>query len=180
MIQTQRLIIRHFRAEDFSGLFDYLSNPEVYRFEPGDSITLEEAKTLAAQRAESSEFWAVALKETDQIIGHLYFHQIEPQALKTWELGYIFNPAYQHQGYAAEAAGALVRYGFAKWEIHRVVAYCNPKNTASWKLMERIGMRREGYLRKNIFFQTDVVDEPIWLDTLAYAILEEDLAPAEV
>jgi len=73
-----------------------------------------------------------------------------------------------------------VRYGFAKWEIHRVVAYCNPKNTASWKLMERIGMRREGYLRKNIFFQTDVVDEPIWLDTLAYAILEEDLAPAEV
>jgi len=46
--------------------------------------------------------------------------------------------------------------------------------------MERIGMRREGYLRKNIFFQTDVVDEPIWLDTLAYAILEEDLAPAEV
>ena len=81
MIQTQRLIIRHFRAEDFSGLFDYLSNPEVYRFEPGDSITLEEAKTLAAQRAESSEFWAVALKETDKIIGHLYFHQIEPQAL---------------------------------------------------------------------------------------------------
>jgi RimJ/RimL family protein N-acetyltransferase len=175
LIQTQRLIIRPFRATDFTGLFEYLSNPLVYQFEPGAPITLAEAQALAVERAGQSEFWAVALQTTDQIVGHLYFSQIDPHHLQTWELGYIFNPAHQRQGYASEAAAALVRHGFAAWGIHRVVAHCSPENTASWRLLERIGMHREGYFRKNIYFKTDASGRPLWLDTLAYALLEQDL-----
>jgi [ribosomal protein S5]-alanine N-acetyltransferase len=175
MISTSRLLVRKFRESDAPALFAYLSDPGTYRYEPGQPISLEEARELARQRAQGAGFWAVALKSTDQLVGHLYFSQNEPQELLTWELGYIFNPVYQGQGYATEASIALIRYGFEHWGIHRVVAHCNPQNIASWRVMEKIGMRREGVFRKNIFFNRDAGGNPIWLDTYEYAILGEDL-----
>ena len=51
---------------------------------------------------------------------------------------------------------------------------CNPENTPSWRLMERLGMRREGHLRKNIWFFRDENGRPIWQDTYEYAILREE------
>jgi len=174
LISTPRLLIRKFREEDAPALYAYLSNPLIYRFEPGETVTLAEARQIAHQRALGPDFWAVALNDSEQLVGHLYFSQIEPPELLTWELGYIFNPDFQNRGYATEAAAALVGYGFAHWSIHRVVAHCNPENTASWRVMEKIGMQREGYFRQNIFFQRDAKGEPIWLDTFEYAILQTD------
>ena len=129
---------------------------------------------MAFDRSLGSDFWAVALKDTDQLVGHLYFAQTMPKELLTWELGYIFNPAFQGQGFATESSTALIRYGFEHWDIHRVVAHCNPENIASWRVMEKIGMQREGYFRQNIFFKRDASGNPIWLDTYEYAILKED------
>jgi len=177
MIPTTRLLIRRFRPEDGPALHAYLSDPSIYRYEPGEPITLEEAREMAFDRSLGSDFWAVALKDTDQLVGHLYFAQTMPKELLTWELGYIFNPAFQGQGFATEASTALIRFGFEHWDIHRVVAHCNPENIASWRVMEKIGMQCEGYFRKNIFFQRDADGNPIWLDTYEYAILVDDLKP---
>jgi RimJ/RimL family protein N-acetyltransferase len=179
MIHTARLCIRPFREQDAQSLFEYLSDPIVYRFEPGTPITLEEAHAVALERSQTTSFWAVELEKTQKLIGHLYFQQSSSKEFLTWELGYIFNPAYQNQGYASEAAGALIRYGFEHWEIHRVIAYCSPENTASWKVMEKIGMRREGFFRKNIFFYRAEDGSPIWLDTYEYAILKEEVLSNE-
>ena len=175
MVPTARLLIRRFRPEDASSLFAYLSDPVIYRYEPGEPISLEEAREMAFDRSFGSDFWAVALKDTDQLVGHLYFAQTMPKELLTWELGYIFNPAFQGQGFATEASTALIRYGFEHWDIHRVVAHCNPENIASWRVMEKVGMRREGYFRKNIFFERDHSGNPLWLDTYEYAALVNDL-----
>lgn len=177
MIQTQRLVIRAFRPGDAEALYEYLSNPLTYRFEPGEPITFEQARGLALERSQGSDFWAVEWMEAQKLVGHLYFKQVEPAELLTWELGYIFNPAYQNQGYASEAAAALVRYGFEHWGIHRVTAHCNPQNIASWKVMEKIGMTREGHLRQNIFFHRDAKGEPIWIDSFEYGLLQDDLKP---
>lgn len=171
MIETNRLLIRRFTPEDASGLWDYLSNPAVYRFEPGEPISIETALALVKERSEGLDFLAVELKSSRQLVGHLYFKQIEPPELDTWELGYIFNPRDQNQGYATESAGALVQYGFTQLGVHRVIAHCNPENTASWRVMEKIGMTREGLLRQNIFFRRDPFGKPIWVDTYAYAII---------
>ena len=175
MINTSSLLIRPFQEQDGQALFAYLSNPSVYRFEPGEPVSLEQAKALAAERSQGTDFWAVILKSTQVLAGHLYFKQIEPERLMTWELGYIFNPAYHHNGYAAESASALIQYGFEHFGIHRIVAYCNPENTASWKLLERIGMRREGCFRKKAFFRTTEDGSPLWFDAFAYAILAEEM-----
>lgn len=174
MIDTGRLVIRPFRAEDGAGLYAYLSNPAVYRFEPGEPVSLERAQELAAERAEGQNFWAVVVKNTHELVGHLYFHQIEPPEFMTWELGYIFNPVYHNLGFASESAEALLAYGFKNWGIHRVVAFCAPENVASWRVMEKIGMRREGLMRKNIFFRRKPDGAPDWEDSYAYALLAEE------
>jgi ribosomal-protein-alanine N-acetyltransferase len=175
MIETKRLLIRKFLVTDAADLYEYLSLPEIYEFEPGGPITLEEAQGMSASRAAGDGFYAVVLKETQKMVGHLYFAQIEPKEFLTWELGYIFNPKYQNNGYASESARALIEYGFAYKGIHRVEAYCNPLNVASWRVMEKIGMRREALLIKHAFFHRNPDGSPIWIDSYGYGMLKEDL-----
>lgn len=177
MIVTPRLLIRPFMEEDAEQLHEYLCNPAIYRYEPGEPVSLEQARAIARERSQGRDFWAVGLVSTHCLAGHLYFKQIEPLELLTWELGYIFNPAYQRQGYATESAAALVHYGFEHWGMHRVVAHCNPDNIASWRVLEKIGMTREGHLRQNIFFRRDANDSPLWTDSFEYGLLHEDLKP---
>jgi len=174
MIETPRLLIRQFQEQDGQALFGYLSNPEVYRFEPGEPVSLERAIEIARKRSQTTDFWAVIQKSTHQLIGHLYFKQVAPVEFLTWELGYIFNPVYHNNGYATESASALIQYGFKQFGIHRVTAYCNPENIASWKVMEKIGMTREGKLKKNVFFRRDSHGLPLWTDSFVYAISRDE------
>ncbi len=173
LIETERIAIRHFKPSDAADLFEYLSLPEIYRFEPGEPISMDEARDLVADRAEGSNFLAVVLKESGKLIGHLYFEQREPPECRTWELGYIFNPKFQRKGYGSEAAGALVDYAFATLNPHRIMARCNQDNPASWKLLEKIGFIREGDFKQFTFFHTDEKGQPIWVDAFEYARLEK-------
>lgn len=171
---TSRLVVRTFRPEDASDLFAYLSLDEIYRFEPGEPIDLQQAQEQVTQMSTSPDFWAVELQTEQKVIGQIYFKQIDPPHLMTWELGYILSPHYQRQGYASEAIVALLQTGFAAAGIHRVVAHCNPENIASWKLLEKVGFRREGLLKKEIFFRRDTNGEPLWSDTFVYAMLAKE------
>ena len=173
-IATTRLVVRAFQPEDAEDLYEYLSNEEVYRFEPGEPVIRQQAQNLAVEMSTSPDFWAVVLQAEHKVIGQIYFQQREQQHLMTWELGYIMSPRYQRQGYGSEAVLALLRSGFAAAGIHRVVAHCNPENTASWKLLEKIGFRREGLLKKEVFFRRDANGEPLWTDTFVYAMLAEE------
>jgi hypothetical protein len=68
-----------------------------------------------------------------------------------------------------------IKKEFKEKHIHRVFAHCNPVNLASWKLLERVGLRREGLLRKNVFFRRGPNGEELWTDTYEYAILKEEV-----
>lgn len=173
-ILTPRLLVRAFQPEDAEDLYEYLSNDEIYRFEPGEPVDRQQAQNLAVEMSTSPDFWAVELQTEQKVIGQIYFQQREPHHLMTWELGYIMSPRYQRQGYGSEAVLALLRSGFAAAGIHRVVAHCNPENIASWKLLEKIGFRREGLLKKEVFFRKDANGEPLWTDTFVYAMLAEE------
>lgn len=54
----------------------------------------------------------------------------------------MFNPKYQNRGYASEAARAILEYGFKEMNLHRIIATCQPENIPSYRVMEKIGMRR--------------------------------------
>jgi RimJ/RimL family protein N-acetyltransferase len=176
LLNTPRLTLRRFRPDDADDLHEYLSDPRVYRFEPGDPLDRGQADQRAAEMAASSHFWAVALRNAGKVIGQIYLKQVEPLEHLTCELGYILSPAYQRQGYGTEAAAALVHHALAAGGMHRVVAHCNPENTASRKLLEKIGFRREGLLRQDVFFRRDAAGAPLWTDTCVYALLAAEVA----
>lgn len=170
-METERLILRRFMPTDWLDLYEYLSQEEVVKYEPYDIFTQEEAKEEAIKRSNNLAFYAVCLLESGKLIGNIYF---EKQGFDTWELGYVFNQKFQGEGYATEAARALIDDAFANQGAHRIFAMCNPENTASWKLLERLNMRREAHQIKNIWFFKDLEGNPIWQDTYEYAILKEE------
>jgi ribosomal-protein-alanine N-acetyltransferase len=176
MLSTERLIVRPFLESDYKDLHEYLSLKETYQFEPGEPISLEEAKRLASERAKGTDFWAITLKDNKKkLIGHISFIQTEPKHFLTWEIGFILNPAFQGKGYATEASRSLINYAFTEFGAHRVVGFCSTENIASWRVLEKCGMKREGFLRKNVFFYKDRNGKPLWVDSYEYAILAEDL-----
>ncbi|MFA5308135.1 MAG: GNAT family N-acetyltransferase [Dehalococcoidales bacterium] len=175
MLTTERLIIRPFKNSDFQDLYEYLSLKESYRFERGAPVTLKEAKKICRERVKDDVFWAVTLKDTGKLIGQVSLNRERPDNFRTWNIGYMFNPAFQNKGYATEAARAVIRYAFAELNAHRVVGHCSPDNTASWKVLENCGMKKEGLSRKDFLVRTGENGTPVWLDSFEYAIIEDDL-----
>lgn len=168
MLKTKRLLIRRFENGDGKDLYAYLSDPAVVRYEPYGVWTLEDCIKEAARRGQDESFYAVCLNDTKRLIGNLYF---ERQKFDTYELGYVFNAAYQGKGYAYESAHALMGYAFQVLMARRIIAKCDPRNEKSWRLLERLGMRREGHLIQSGFFKRDDMGRPLWHDTYEYALL---------
>ena len=170
-IILDRVIIRRFKENDWKDLLEYLSDEEVVKYEPYEVFTEVEVKEETIRRIDDKSFYAVCMKEKDKLIGNIYFSKGD---FGTWELGYVFNKTYQGYGYATESIKGLIEYAFKELDVRRIIAMCNPENERSWKLLERLNMRREGMLLKNIYFKSDINGDPIWLDTYEYAILKSE------
>ena len=173
-LSSKRLIIRRFQSQDWKDVYDYLSKEDVVAFEPYGVQSESECQKIALQRSEDDSFWAVWLKSNQKVIGNLYFNQLMPTEFRAWELGYVFNSDFHHQGFATESCKTLLDYAFDALSVRRVVAHCNPENTASWKLLERLKFRREGHFMKAAFFNKDNKGNPLWHDAFQYAILKEE------
>lgn len=183
IVETERLLVRRMRESDCRDLHEYLLDPETYVSEPGEPIGLDTARALARKRSEGADFLAVVLRGGEKMIGHLYFKQVEPLIYATWELGYIFNQAFRRRGYASEASRAIVEQALRRvppafGAAHRVRACCDPRNVASWRVLEKIGMRREAHHKSNAFHRRGADGSPIWHDSYEYAMLAEDLDAA--
>lgn len=170
-IESKRLIIRRFNERDWRDLYEYLSDEEVIFYEPYEAFSEEDCKKEAKIREKDDSFFAVCLKKTGKVIGNLYLCK---QDFGTYELGYVFNKKYQKHGYATESAERILDYAIEELKARRIIAMCNPKNENSWRLLERLNMRREGHLIENIYFKLDQNNKPIWCDTYEYAILASE------
>lgn len=171
MLETERLVLRPFEETDAEGLHACLGDEEVVRYEPYGAMTMEECRLEAARRASDEAFWAVCLAD-GTLIGNLYLSGADE--FGTREIGYVFARACWHKGYATEAARRLVAYAFERLATRRIIALCDTRNAASFALMERLGMRREGEFKKNVGFKTDAHGNAIWTDSYQYAILKEE------
>lgn len=171
MLETERLVLRPFEETDAEGLHAYLGDEEVVRYEPYGAMTMEECRLEAARRASDEAFWAVCLAD-GTLIGNLYLSGADE--FGTREIGYVFARACWHKGYATEAARRLMAYAFERLATRRIIALCDTRNAASFALMERLGMRREGEFKKNVGFKTDAHGNAIWTDSYQYAILKEE------
>lgn len=167
--ETDRLILRRYKESDLDDLYEYLSNPNVVKFEPYKAMTIKEVKENLAWRISTEEMIAVELKENHKMIGNVYLGKRDFDAL---EIGYVFNETYWNQGYAKESCERLIKVAFEDG-IHRIFAECDLENQSSWKLLEKLGFEREAHLRKNVYFWQDENGRTIWKDTYIYAKLNE-------
>lgn len=172
-METERLFLRKFKPEDSGDLFDYLSDEQVVCYEPYEVMDKKQCIEEAYSRSDNPAFIAVVEKESGKVIGNVYFEQTGPDYADTYEIGFVFNRDFQGKGYATEAVQKVMDDAFSK-RAHRIVAYCNVNNIPSWKLLERIGMRREGERKQNMFFLRDEAGNPLWFDSYMYAVLKSE------
>jgi [ribosomal protein S5]-alanine N-acetyltransferase len=167
-IETERLYIRHFELQDWEAVYAYTADATVMSFIPEGQFTEAQSRQFVEKNSGvEAEAFPVILKAQNKLIGHLIFHSwFAPQ---TYEIGWLFHPTYQGHGYATESAQALLQYCFENLKCHRVIATCQPENPASFRVMEKIGMKREGHFRKCIHR-----GENNWWDEFFYAILDEE------
>ncbi len=171
-LPTGRLILRPFAETDFRSVHDYASDPEVVRyvsFGPNSEEQTREFIQRAMAPAETPRTkydFAVTLKDSGRLFGGcgLYLKDERRQGF----IGYVLHRRFWGQGYATELAGALVNFGFRSLGLHRITAFCDPANGASARVMEKIAMRREGLMRRDVWMKG------AWRDTLYFAILADE------
>ena len=181
MIETERLILRRFAEGDAADLLAYLREPAVHCFACMKVESLEEAQEAVAERAKDGEYYfAIALKENGKVIGEIDAMPENPvpdeknAVLDTFSPCWMLHPAYQGKGYAYEAAKGFFDYLFYQKNARRIYAYTEDYNLPSQKLCEKLGMRREGLFREFVSFVKDEKGEPIYENTIQYAILKKE------
>lgn len=175
-LETPRLILRDFKKSDLKAVHAYSSIEEVARYLVWGPNTLAQSKEaiegfLDDQNAQTRDIFdlAVTLKPKRELIGGAGIRIIDRDNL-TGELGYTLHPDYWGYGLAVEAARALLEAGFNALGLQRIVAVCDQRNKASARVMERLGMRREGAFRGSKVIQGQ------WRDEFLYAILAEEFS----
>lgn len=166
-IETEQLIIRNFELTDEKDLCEYMLQRVNAEFESYPDFTPEKSKDEIMSRSQSDEFFAIELKKIHKVIGNIYLGRRD---FNTRELGYVLNEDYQSKGYGSAASKAMIEFAF-KRGVHRIYAECAPQNAPSWKLMERVGLKREANFKKNVSFHTDDKGNPIYWDTYVYAAI---------
>jgi RimJ/RimL family protein N-acetyltransferase len=148
-LETQRLVLRRFTADDAGNLVNLDADPDVMRFVTGGIPTSRdeiENEFLPAflgyyQRYEGYGFWAAVEKATGEFLGWFHFRPRQGAVSGEVELGYRLRKSAWGKGYATEGSRALIRKGFTELGVQRVVAETMAVNEASRRVMEKAGLR---------------------------------------
>jgi RimJ/RimL family protein N-acetyltransferase len=174
-IVTERLHLRPFEPGDLEALVAIHGDPDVVRYVPWvvrdrdalrDVLDEKVQRTVLAREGDGLNLAAVvaatgALAGDVSLIWRSEEHRMA-------EVGYLINPVHAGNGYATEAARALLRVGFEDFGLHRVIGRLDVRNTASARVLERLGMRREAHFVQNEWFKGE------WTDELVYAMLDRE------
>jgi RimJ/RimL family protein N-acetyltransferase len=172
-IKGDLTVLREFTADDLDGVAVIIGDDRVTRTLSFDSRTRDEAAAMLkgvlerAQLEPRTEYYLAVTRPDDerQVIG---FARLGLDGVKAAKLGVALKPSAQGRGYAADAARALTGFGFQSLGLHRISAAIGPGNTASVRLVERLGFTREGTIRDHVF------TNEAWRDSDLYSVLEHE------
>ncbi len=174
-LETERLILSEITINDLEKIHQLHSIPEVDEFNTlGIPKTIKDTEKILIPLLEAqnkvtrgSYMWKITIKETNKFIGVAGF-SLSNDKFRLGEIYYKLNPKYWGKGYATELAKRLVLLGFENFNLHKVEAGVATKNVKSIKVLEKIGMTREGLRRKILPIRGK------WIDNYHYAIVEDD------
>ncbi|MET8573311.1 GNAT family protein [Streptomyces sp. NPDC005012] len=179
-LATERLTLRRVTLQDAEAMWRYRGLPEVSHwltFRPRD---LDDWRLLLA--APDRLATTLVAERDGRVVGDFYLRVEDAWAQREVaerargvqaELGWVLDPDLGGRGYATEACRALLRLCFEELRLRRVVANAFADNEASWRLMERLGMRREQYTVRESLHR-----ELGWIDGISYALLADEWAAA--
>lgn len=174
LLATKRLIFRELLESDWKGVHEYASQEEVCRYQPWGPNTVEDTRefineVLTDNKKNPRTRYMLALvnKIDGRLAGaaELTIHDFHH---RNGEIGYIIHPDYWGKGMATEAAKQIISIGFNHFNLHRIQATCDPNNKASYKVLEKIGMKKEGVLRENLLIKSG------WRDSAVFSVLKSE------
>lgn len=171
-LESPRLRLRPYRQDDARAIYALYSDPVVTRYWSFPAWTRREQASdyLTARMALETPAvyaWALAERECDRLIGTTTLFSLSGPH-KRAEIGYSLLPARQGQGLATEALRTVLGHAFGPLGLERIEADVDPRNEPSWRLLEKLGFRREGLLRNRWRVDGEVCD------SFLYGLLRED------
>ena len=174
VLETERLLIRDAGVDDLQGFFDYMRREDYWRHVPVDPVTVD-AVNVMIQRAvldqsqvpRTGYFLAVAGKQSNKLVGEAILH-VRSARWRQGEIGWGIGHDQVGNGLATEIGLAMMRLAFDQLHLHRVYAQCRVENTASRRIMAKLGMRQEGVLRENVMARGE------WWSSVQCAILSTE------
>ena len=171
-ITSERLVLRRYTYDDIPDIVAFLAHPSVARATPEIEATVQGIREYVDRQNSYQPFeqdkcfeLAIERKTDGRVIGLLSLVRREHQKA---EIGWALGTEYRGQGFATEAASALVDYAFDSLGLHRIQAGTELSNSASWGVMERLGMVPEAHLRETTFTDGE------WQDSLIYGLLASE------
>lgn len=165
-----RVTLRELQESDWVGVHSYASLPTVCMYQPWGPNSEEDSWEFVQQVISDSKeiprsrfVFAVLLE--NKLIGSGEIN-IQDFIDRKGEIGYVVHPDFWGLGYATEIANILIAFGFTQLNLHRISATCDPRNIGSVKVLEKVGMMREGTIRD------DFIIHDGWRDSHLYGILE--------
>lgn len=176
-IETERLTLRLLTRDDVDDVHAWMSDPEVTRYQLYDPRSREQVLdsidrfSSAVSLVDKGDFLqpAIVERESGRVVGCIFVNLSDPEN-ETAEIGWALAAAYHGRGFAFEAATAALDLLFGEVEARRVVAELDPRNAASIRLCERLGMRHEAHFVEHMMFKGS------WADTGIYGLLAREWA----
>ncbi len=170
-LKTERLLLREFTSGDWPSVLAYQRDPRYRRFTAWTERTEADLQAFIQrfvdwQREEPrcKVQLAITIAASGELIGNVGLRRPAAGA-QVAEMGFELSSMHWGLGYATEAASALLRFGFEELALHRISAHCIAENTASARVLEKLGMSLEGRLRESEYLKER------WWDVLLYGIL---------
>ncbi len=172
VVRGKRVSLRDFRATDLGAVAAIAGDERVTRWlsfdardREGSARMLDAAVASAQARPRNEYYLAVVPLDGEIAVG---FVRLALSGVKAGKLGYAIHADHWGHGYATDAAGTLIDYGFTELGLHRITAAVGPDNHASMHVLERLGFTLEGRLRDHVFTNA------AWRDSLLYALLQHE------
>ena len=162
-IDANRVSLRWISEVDVDAFYAIYSNPEVMRYWSTPPLADRQVAANLINKIQEDWKrrvilkWGIALRTDDQLIGSVTLFNLDFNHRRA-EIGYALGRAHWGKGYMNEALMALLKYAFEVLDLHRIEADVDPRNAASIKTLERLGFRREGYLRERWQINGEIQD----------------------
>ena len=173
-IQTARLTFRDFTVEDFDAVHEYASDPVVTRYTAFGPNTVEQTIGFlqlvsgeSSQEDRANYSFALVHKQTNRLIGSCGLMRSSMSGPQ-YGFGYVLHKDWWRQGLASEATAALIKFGFGELRAHRLWAHVFLGNTASERVLQKLGLRYEGCALKAFFVRET------WFDVQTFAMLRSE------